>query len=56
MESSPFIDKMNEICELQLTSEEYNPIILDENLLKTLMPEEVFKIITYLIFLLGLLR
>ena len=33
---------MNEICELQLTSQEYNPIVLDENLLKTLTAEEVF--------------
>lgn len=43
MESSPFIEKMNEVCEFQLTSQEYNPIILDEHILRTLTPEEVKK-------------
>ena len=41
---TPFIEKMNEVCELQLTTQEYIPIVLEENVLKTLTAEEVLFI------------
>ena len=44
MESTPFIDKMMEVCEMQTTQNEYIDIILDENILKTLQPDEVLLI------------
>ena len=44
VDSTPFIEKMNEVCELQLTTQEYIPIVLEENVLKTLTAEEVLFI------------
>lgn len=38
---SLFFEKMNEVCELQMTSQEYIPITLSEDLIQTLSPEEV---------------
>ncbi len=35
------MDKLNEVFEIQQTSQEYIPVVLDEKLLMTLEPQEV---------------
>eukprot|EP00828_Plagiopyla_frontata_P043467 TRINITY_DN678_c0_g1_i2.p1 TRINITY_DN678_c0_g1~~TRINITY_DN678_c0_g1_i2.p1 ORF type:complete len:953 (-),score=153.20 TRINITY_DN678_c0_g1_i2:31-2889(-) len=44
IESTPFFMKMNEVCEQQVANEDYIPIVLDEDIIKTLNPEEVFAV------------
>ena len=41
-ESTPFLDKMNEVCEMQMTTQEYIPITVSENIIKSMEPDEVF--------------
>ena len=38
---TPFLNKMNEVCEMQLTASSYIPIILNEDIIKSLTLEEV---------------
>ena len=41
-ESSPFFDKMNEVCELQMTSQDYIPITVGENIIRSFEPDELY--------------
>jgi hypothetical protein len=41
-ENSPFMNKIKEVFETQVTAQEYIPIMLDRELVKSLEPEEVF--------------
>jgi len=41
-ESTPFLDRMSDVCEQQLTSTEYIPVTIDEEIIKSLQPDEVF--------------
>ncbi|KAL4432520.1 hypothetical protein ABPG74_013374 [Tetrahymena malaccensis] len=41
-ESSPFLDKLTEVFEIQQTTQEYIPVTLDENIVSTLGIDEVY--------------
>jgi hypothetical protein len=41
IENSPFMNKIKEVFETQVTAQEYIPIMLDRELVKSLEPEEV---------------
>ena len=41
VEMSIFLEKLNDLCELQFTSQEYIPLTLDRDVLQTLTLEEV---------------
>lgn len=40
-DSTPFLDRMNEVCEQQVASQEYIPIVVNEEIIKSLQPDEV---------------
>ena len=41
LENSPFLTKLNEICDAQLTNENYLPLFLPNDVISTLSKEEV---------------
>mmetsp|Transcript_14117 Transcript_14117/g.26452 ORF Transcript_14117/g.26452 Transcript_14117/m.26452 type:complete len:1032 (+) Transcript_14117:2964-6059(+) len=43
-EETPFESKVAEFAELQMTQEEYHPVVLDEETLASLSPEEVYSV------------
>jgi len=41
MDTTPFIDKMNQVCEMQVASQDYIPIVVNESIIKSLSTDEV---------------
>jgi len=45
-DSTPFIDKMNQVCEMQVASQDYIPIVVNETIVRSMNTDEV-KILEY---------
>ena len=43
-DSTPFLDKMNDVCEMQVASQDYMPIVINEEIVRSLQPDEVISI------------
>ena len=41
MDSTPFIDKMNQVCEMQVASQDYIPIVVNEQIVRSMNSDEV---------------
>jgi len=42
MDSTPFIDKMNQVCEMQVASQDYVPIVVNETIVRSLNSDEIY--------------
>jgi len=40
-DSTPFIDKMNQVCEMQVASQDYIPIVVNETIVRSMNTDEV---------------
>lgn len=41
-DSTPFLDRMNDVCEQQVASQEYISVIVNEEIIRSLQPDEVY--------------
>ncbi len=41
MDSTPFVNKMNQVCEMQVASQDYIPIVVNEAIIRSMSREEV---------------